>query len=230
MTTVTDQLADMMFDLRTIEFRPSAPVRWTSGHLMPVYNDNRRLLAHPQARSMVVRGFEELIDSWDFKPDAVVGIATGGIAPATSLADRLGLRLYFVRSAPKGHGLARTLEGADDSGASGSAAPGGAASETVVLVEDLVSTGGSSAEAANAVHNAGLRINHGVAVFSYGFAAAPERFAALGFPFVMEPLVTIEDLLRRARERGRMEARDIDFVTEWLADPYAWGASREDGE
>lgn len=217
MTSVTQQLADLMLDLGTIEFCPSRPIRWVSGHLMPVYNDNRRLLADPGARLLVVRGFEEIVDHWNLSIDGVMGVATGGIAPATSLADRLGARLYFVRAAAKDHGLRRTVEGWDES----------APSNTVLLVEDLVSTGGSSADAANAVHQVGMSINHGVAIFSYGFSRAAERFAALSFPFVMEALVTIEDLLGRAREHDRLEPQEIDCIRDWLTAPYSWGVGRE---
>ena len=230
--TVTE-LADLMLDLAAFRFRPEDPVRWASGAIMPVYNDNRRLLSEPRARALVTEAFCAILGANDAGTlaetdlagragvanlDGIVGTATGGIAPATSLADRLGLRLFYVRSKAKDHGLGRRVEGA------GEEVPG----TRVVLIEDLVSTGGSSAAAALAVHEAGAVLDLGLAIFSYGFVRADEAFAALPFPFTMRPILTVAGLYARARERDLLTAAQIALLDTWLADPFGWAAKQGD--
>ena len=217
MTSTTLRLADKMLDMGTFQVRPREPVRWASGYLMPVYNDNRRLLSHPEARRLVAAGFAEEVRRQKLEIDGVVGTATAGIAPATALADLLGTRLYYVRSGAKSHGLKRRVEGTDSS----------PAPERVVLVDDVVSTGGSCADAATAVHSEGLLVVGGLCVFSYGFDESRTRFARLGFPFEMFPLVTVSDLLERAAVRGETETEDLQCVREWLDAPFTWGEGRE---
>lgn len=230
--TVTE-LADLMLDLAAFRFRPEDPVRWASGAIMPVYNDNRRLLSEPRARALVTDAFCAILGANDAGTpaatdvagragvanlDGIVGTATGGIAPATSLADRLGLRFFYVRSRAKDHGLGRRVEGAGED----------FRGMRVVLVEDLISTGGSSAAAALAVHEAGATLESGMAVFSYGFARADEAFAALPFSFTMTPILTVTDLYARARERDLLTAEQIALVETWLADPFGWAAKQGD--
>ncbi len=214
MTSVSADLADMMLEEGTFVVRPENPVRWASGHLMPVYNDNRRLLSHPRARRLVVRGFAEILDRRRLSVTGVVGIATGGIAPAVSLADGLGLRLYYVRPGAKDHGLGLKIEGADDA----------ENREPVVLIEDLVSTGGSSVGAARTVHEAGFPLELCLAVFSYRFEEAEQRFAALPFRCAMEPLVTIDLLMERATKQNRTSSEHIETVRKWVASPFEWSA------
>ena len=215
MTEVTEALAKIMLDMGTFRFRPDDPVVWASGYTMPVYNDNRLLLSYPEARALVVQGFSEILERWGCEVSAIVGTATAGIAPATSLADALGKRLYYVRSGSKDLGLGRQVEGVDRE-------PRG----RVLLVEDLVSTGGSSAEAALAVHNAGLTLNHGVAIFSYGFERADDRFASLPFDFVLEPVVELGTLLRIASQQSLLDSEQIEVIESWIASPFEWGADR----
>ena len=221
MNETLTELADMMLDNRTFELRPERPVRWASGALMPVYNDNRRLLSHPRARTLVADACVASLHDAGVNPDGIVGTATGGIAPATTLADRLGVRLYYVRSSAKGHGLGRRVEGA------GEDAPDG----EVVLIEDAVSTGGSSASAAAAVGETGATLRYGICVFSYGFERADDAFGALPFEFSMHALLRFDQLFGRARERGIVTDNQATEIERWLADPFAWEAAHtpEDG-
>ena len=212
----TNQLADLMLDLGSFQLRPDNPVRWASGALMPVYNDNRRLLSEPRARVLVTDAFCDILNEAGAMPEGIVGTATGGIAPATSLADRLGIRFFYVRSGAKDHGLGRRVEGTGD----------GFDGMDVVLVEDLVSTGGSSAAAAAAVHEAGALLRTGIAVFSYGFSRADESFAALPFPFTMRPILTVADLYRRAKDRNLLTNNQITQLDHWLVDPFGWAEKR----
>jgi len=216
MTDAATSLIDLMFELKTFQVRADDPVTWASGAVMPVYNDNRRLLSDSRARSIVSSGMTDIVASTGLRVSGVVGTATGGMAPAVTLADRLGLRFFYVRSGAKGHGLGRLVEGlgVDDAGLD------------VVLVEDLVSTGGSSAAAADAVHRSGLGLSLGIAVFSYGFPRADRAFAELDFPFRMHALVHLDDLLEHASVTGALSPDDIDTVRSWQAAPFSWARTR----
>jgi orotate phosphoribosyltransferase len=218
MRDVAVRLADRMLRRKSFQFRPDQPVRWVSGHLMPVYNDNRQLLSDPVARALVVDGVAEEMRRYRVRPSAIVGTATAGIAPATSLADYLCLPLYYVRPAAKGHGLGQRIEGR--------AEPFGG--EELVLIEDLVSTGQSSVAALMALTAAGAQVRHGFCVFSYGFRGAADAYAGLPVPFEMHPLVDMELLLDRGRRSGLLTTSEIDELRRWLEDPYAWGHRSED--
>lgn len=212
MTAIRTQLTELMLDLGTFGLRPSDPVTWASGAVMPVYNDNRRLLSHPRARNLVATGMARILESLSIRPAGIVGTATGGIAPATTLADVLDLRLYYVRPNAKDHGLGHAVEGLSE----------GDTGLPVVLVEDLVSTGGSSSAVAGTVHAAGLSLSHGCAVFSYGFARAGRAFDALPFGFTMHALLTLDDLIEAGSATGRLGVRDVELLREWQSDPFGW--------
>jgi orotate phosphoribosyltransferase len=205
----------MMLDSGAFQLRPDTPVQWASGAVMPVYNDNRRLLSEAAARALVADAFVRVIEERGERLDGIVGTATGGIAPATTLADRLGLRFYYVRSAAKTHGLGRRVEGSDDD----------FAGTRVVLVEDAVSTGGSFASAAAAVHDADADLRFGLCVFSYGFAKADETFRALPFEFEVIPVVTFRDLFSRAEERELLTPDQSEEIGRWVRDPFNWASS-----
>jgi orotate phosphoribosyltransferase len=218
MSDASTTLADLMLDRATFQLRPDRPVRWASGALMPVYNDNRRLLADPHARSLVADLFVELIAGLGISPVGVIGVATGGIVPATTLADRLGVRLYYARSAPKDHGLGRQVEGVGDDFTEGE----------LVLVEDLVSSGGSCAGAVEAARKEGARLRHGLCVFSYEFERADRTFAGLG-DFTMHPVITVAGVIQRASERTLLNAEQLSALEAWCEDPFGWD-SRHAGD
>jgi len=210
------RLVELMFELGALQIRPSDPVTWTSGARMPVYNDNRRLISHPHARALVTDGMKEIVYSQAVQPEGVVGTATSGIAPAASLADILKIRLYYVRPRTKSHGLARRVEGFCE----------GDLGCRVVLVEDLVSTGGSSATAAEAIHSTGFSLLYGIAIFSYGFAEADQTFEAMPFPFTMQTLITLDDVLAFGSKMGYLKMHEIELLRGWQADPFGWSKNR----
>ena len=218
MRDVAVRLADRMLRRKSFQFRPDRPVRWVSGHLMPVYNDNRQLLSDPVARALVVDGVAEQMRRYRVRPSGIVGTATAGIAPATSLADYLCLPLYYVRPVAKDHGLGQRIEGRAEP----------FCDEEVVLIEDLVSTGHSSVAALTALISAGAQVRHGFCVFSYGFGEAAEAYGGLPVPFEMHPLVDMELLLDRGRRNGLLRVPEILELRRWLEDPYAWGRRWEE--
>jgi orotate phosphoribosyltransferase len=166
--------------------------------MMPVYNDNRRLMADPAGRTAVRRGLAHLVSRNGLTADAIAGTASAGIAPATLLAEELALPLYYVRSSSKEHGRQRLIEGAPDR----------ISGQRIILVEDLISTGGSSAAAAEALIEAGAEVVACLAIFSYGFAAAEERFGNLPGSPPVYPLATVTqltDVLNPGAGRGGRE-------------------------
>lgn len=201
-----------------LTIRTDPPFRWASGAMMPVYNDNRILMATPRGRRAVINGFADVIAEEGLEFDAVAGTASAGIAPATLLAERFGCPLYYVRSESKGHGRQRLIEGAPDARLDGL---------RVLLIEDLISTGGSSARAAEALIAAGAAVTACLAIFSYGFAGAAERLRALpGSPGV-RVLASVTDLIQDGRVRGWLSAEDGALLDEWLADPFGWWDARQ---
>ncbi len=211
--TIAEELIAMSLEIGALALSPSAPFLWASGHYMPVYNDNRRLLSHWKARRLVTEGFRRILDREGLRYDGIAGTASAGIAPATALADALETRLYYVRTAPKDHGMKLGVEGAGEGELDG---------RNVILVEDLVSTGGSSARAGEALSAAGARVIACVAVFSYGFSRGAERLARLPGSPPLFPLVTMDGLIEHAAETGVLPPSEIARLREWMADPFGW--------
>jgi orotate phosphoribosyltransferase len=209
-TGPADVVARDLLRVGAVAFRPDAPFTWASGRLSPVYTDNRLVLGDPGARTRVADGLVAL--ARPLGADAVAGTATAGIPHATLLADRLGLPLCYVRAAPKGHGRQNRIEGR--------VAPG----QRVVVVEDLVSTGGSVLSAAVALREAGAEPVAALAVFSYGFAEADRAFADAGLPLLV--LTTFGALVRVAREDDLLPAESVAALESWQADAAAWSRDR----
>lgn len=206
--------ADVARDLLRIgavALRPGRPFTWASGRLSPVYTDNRLTLSHPDVRGRLVDGFGALARDLD-GVEAVAGTATAGIPHATLLADRLGLPLSYVRASAKGHGKGNRIEGRVDSG------------QRVVVVEDLVSTGGSVLDAAAALRGAGAEPVAVLAVFTYGFPEADRAFEEAGLP--LRTLTDFETLARVAQEEGALGGDGWDALQAWRADPAEWSRQR----
>jgi orotidine-5'-phosphate decarboxylase len=221
-------------EVGALQVRIDPPFRWASGAMMPVYNDNRRLMADPAGRTAVRRGLAHLVSRNGLTADAIAGTASAGIAPATLLAEELALPLYYVRSSSKEHGRQRLIEGAPDR----------ISGQRIILVEDLISTGGSSAAAAEALIEAGAEVVACLAIFSYGFAAAEERFGNLPGSPPVYPLATVTqltDVLTRGQDgadasargdtdggrgsggdRRRLTAEEATLLRNWMEDPFGW--------
>ncbi len=205
-----DAVARDLLRIGAVALRPDAPFTWASGRLSPVYTDNRLALSHPDVRSRIADGLAALARR--LAPDAVAGVATAGIPHAALVADRLALPLCYVRAAAKGHGRQNRIEGLVEPG------------QRVVLVEDLVSTGGSVLAAADALREAGAEPVAALAVFSYGFAEADAAFTEAGLP--LHTLTTFETLARVAREDGALSDADLDALAAWRSDPVVWSQAR----
>jgi len=209
------QIASAGLDINAIKLRPDNPFTWASGFRMPIYNDNRMFLFHPEHRGLLARGFEEILLSEEIPYDIIAGTSTAGIPPATTLADYLGKPMIYVRDKPKDHGLQNQIEGID--------AESDLQGRKVVLVEDLISTGGSSARAVQAIRDANGECNHCISIFNYGLDKAVQAFEGLNPRCEVRSLLTYDALLEVAKETGYIDEQQAQMLAEWRADPFNWG-------
>lgn len=209
------RIAEQGLRIGAIKLNPDDPFRWASGYRMPIYNDNRMFLFHPEARRTIARGLAAIVEEEGIAPEVVAGTATAGIPHGALLADLLDLPYIYIRDKPKAHGLKNRIEGLDaDSDLGG---------RKVVVIEDLISTGGSSARAVEAVREANGIANWCLSIFSYGLDKADEQFAALDPPCAFTSLLTFPLLLDVARTGGLLSDEQITVLDEWRQDPFGWG-------
>jgi orotate phosphoribosyltransferase len=169
-------------------------------------------MSYPERRKEVTKGFVAIIEGQGWRPDVIAGTATAGIPHAAWLADHLGLPMVYVRGSAKQHGKGNRIEGVLEAG------------KKVVLVEDLISTGGSSIDAAKGVVEAGGELLGVGAIFTYGLKKATTAFADAGFPFAT--LTNFGVLMEQAIEMGSLSPEHKDVIAEWQQDPAAWSSSR----
>lgn len=200
--------AKRLLDIKAIKLQPDAPFTWASGWKSPIYCDNRKTLSYPDLRSFVKQGLVNVIKERFANANAVAGVATGAIAQGALVADALNLPFCYVRSKPKDHGMGNLIEGTLP------------ASSKVVVVEDLISTGGSSLQAVDALRQAGFEVVGMVAGFTYGFAIAAEAFRKSGVELVT--LSDYEHLVEVARETGYVKEGDMETLREWRKAPAEW--------
>ncbi|HEX9951018.1 MAG TPA: orotate phosphoribosyltransferase [Rubricoccaceae bacterium] len=193
-----------------VALRPTAPFTWASGRLSPVYTDNRLALSFPDVRSRIADGLAAL--ARPLAAESIAGTATAGIPHAALVADRLELPLCYVRASAKDHGRQNRIEGRIFPG------------QRAVLVEDLVSTGGSVLSAADALREAGAVPVAALAVFSYGFAEADAAFGAAGLP--LHTLTTFDALVGAARADGSLSEADLATLADWHRDASGWSRAR----
>ena len=203
--------AKALLDIGAIGFSPAAPITFKSGIQSPVYVDNRQLIYHPAAWRSIIAGFRSLIDARRLEYDLIAGVAVGGVPHSSALAFTLEMPSVFIRKESKGHGKSQRIEGGDVAG------------RRVMLVEDLVTTGGSSLSAVDALRDAGAQVTDALAIVSYGFAEARSAFA--GADVALHTLTDIETLLELAHERGTLNQDQVAVVERWLVDPYGWSAA-----
>lgn len=209
------EIARAGLKIQAIKLSPAQPFTWASGLRMPIYNDNRLFLFQPEYRKLLAQGFAEILRTAGIPFEVIAGTSTAGISPATTLADYLGKPLIYVRNKPKDHGLKNQIEGLDaDTDLQG---------KKVVLVEDLISTGGSSARAVEAIRAAQGTCDHCLAIFSYGLAKATQTFGALEPPCAVHPLLTYDTLLAVAKATGYIDDSQVGMLAEWREDPLNWG-------
>lgn len=182
---------------------------------MPVYNDNRMFLFDPGTRRDIARGLAGIVEREGIDPQVVAGTATAGIPHGALLADLLSLPFIYIRDKPKAHGLKNRIEGLD--------AESDLGGRRVVVIEDLISTGGSSAKAVEAVREAKGVADWCLSIFSYGLEKAEEQFRALSPPCSFDSLLTFPVLLDVARTGGFLAAEQIALLEDWREDPFGWG-------
>lgn len=158
-------IAKELLDIKAVQISPDDYFTWTSGIKSPIYCDNRLTMSYPSVRTIIADAFVELIEQLGWMPDVIAGCATAGIPHAAWLAEKLNLPLVYVRSKPKGHGKENQIEGRLEAG------------QRVVVIEDLISTGGSSIEAANVLKQEGANVLGVLAIFTYGLRVAEQRFS-----------------------------------------------------
>lgn len=214
-TAYSERIANLALDMGAIRLSPSKPFCWASGYYMPIYNDNRTLLASSEARRLIASAFREILSSLDFEPDNVSGTSTAGIPHATTLADMLDKPLSYVRSSNKDHGLGNKIEGL-----------GRAKSyegKKVLLIEDLISTGGSSISAVKTIVDAEGVVPYCLAIFTYGFKASEDAFSSLSPKCEAKTILDYSYVIKIALERGYIKDEEKDVLLEWSSSPFEWG-------
>ncbi|MBQ7851907.1 MAG: orotate phosphoribosyltransferase [Muribaculaceae bacterium] len=201
-------LAEKLLKISAIKLQPEIPFVWASGWNSPIYTDNRKTLSYPDIRSFIKVELCRLIMENFTDVDAIAGVATGAIAQGALVADTLGLPYVYVRSTPKNHGLENLIEG--------NLLPG----QKVVVIEDLISTGGSSLKAVEAIRNAGCEVVGMAAIFTYGFPVAEEAFKNANVTLCT--LSNYNSMLEAALVSGYIKDGDIETLKEWRKDPANW--------
>lgn len=210
------EIAKAGLEINAIKLNPNEPFQWASGWRMPIYDDNRLFLRFPIYRGLIRDGFTKLINDSKTYFSIIAGTSTAGISPATTLADHLNSPLVYVRDKPKDHGLKHQIEGID-------AEYGFQGRNQILVIEDLISTGGSSARAVQAVRDAGGNCNHCYSIFNYGLDKAVDAFNSLDPKCEVKSLLTYDTLLEVAKETGYLNKSQIELLKEWREDPFGWG-------
>lgn len=202
------KLAEFLLQIKAIKLQPTNPFTWASGIKSPIYCDNRKTLSYPKVRTYIRQSFAEMILEKFGKPDIIAGVATGGIAHGALVAQDLGLPFIYVRSEAKAHGLGNQIEGFYEEG------------QSVVLIEDLISTGGSSLEAVRALKESGLVVKGLAAIFTYGFEQSVVNFKQAKCPF--DTLTNYEYLMEQAIKKKYIDESSLESLMEWRKNPQAW--------
>lgn len=205
MDTIKKDFASKLLEIKAIKLQPQNPFTWASGWKSPFYCDNRKTLSFTDVRSYVKLELAHAILAHFPQATAVAGVATGAIAQGAMVADELNMPFCYVRSKAKDHGMGNLIEGELPVGAK------------VVVVEDLISTGGSSLKAVEALRQAGFEVVGMVASYTYGFAVAEEAFTQAGVKLVT--LTDYEHVVERALETGYIQDSDVELLHRWRKDP-----------
>ncbi len=211
MTTFDDpafKIAEFLLQIKAIKLQPENPFTWASGWKSPIYCDNRKTLSYPQIRTYIRQQFVNLILDQFGKPDVIAGVATGGIAQGALVAQEMGLPFVYVRSEAKKHGLSNLIEGVVESG------------QSVVVIEDLISTGGSSLKAVQALRDAGCVVKGMAAIFTYGFEEAITNLAKAKCNTVT--LTDYDCLVTEALNKGYITEKDVESLKQWRVSPSTW--------
>ena len=201
-------LAMHLLQIKAVKLSPKQPFTWASGLHSPIYCDNRVTLSYPMVRTFIRQQFVEQMMQHYGKPDVIAGVATGGIAQGALVAQELGLPFAYVRSEKKSHGMQNQIEGVIESG------------QSVIVIEDLVSTGKSSLLAVDALREVGANVKGMLAIFTYQLPAAEENFKSKNC--TLHTLTNYETLIYQAIEEKYISEEDQQSLLEWRKDPQTW--------
>ncbi|MGG3560103.1 orotate phosphoribosyltransferase [Neobacillus rhizosphaerae] len=201
-------IAEKLLEINAVALKPQTPFTWTSGLRSPIYCDNRLTLSFPSVRKDIALGLKKLILENFPAAEVIAGTATAGIPHAAWVSDLLDLPMCYVRSKPKGHGKGNQIEGKVEEG------------QKVVVVEDLISTGGSVITAVQALREAGCEVLGVVSIFTYGLEKGKEAFAQAGI--ISESLTDFPTLIEVAIEKGYVNETDQASLLDWRKDPPSW--------
>lgn len=208
------QIAELLLQIKAIKINVAKPFQWASGWKSPIYCDNRKTLSYPEIRIIIRDQFTNLVNDRFESVEAIAGIATGAIAHSALIAEALGLPLLYVRPAPKNHGLLNLIEGEVIS------------NQRIVIVEDLVSTGGSSLKAVKALRDSNCNILGMIAIFSYEFASTIKRFKDARCK--LYTLCNFKVLVESAMESGYIKPEEIKLLEQWHKNPEKWCVNDND--
>ncbi len=202
------KVAEFLLQIKAIKLQPENPFTWASGLKSPIYCDNRKTLSYPKIRNYIRQHFVQTINNHFPMPDLIAGVATGGIAIGVLVAQEMGLPFVYVRSEEKKHGLTNMIEGHFESG------------QNVVVIEDLISTGGSSLKAVEALREKGCLVKGMAAIFTYGFEESVQNFKKAKCR--LETLTNYDTLIETAVKKEYINEKDLDSLKKWRQKPKTW--------
>jgi orotate phosphoribosyltransferase len=202
------KVAEFLLQIKAIKLQPENPFTWASGIKSPIYCDNRKTLSYPKIRNYIRQHFVQTINNHFPMPDLIAGVATGGIAIGVLVAQEMGLPFVYVRSEEKKHGLTNMIEGHFESG------------QNVVVIEDLISTGGSSLKAVDALREKGCVVKGMAAIFTYGFEESVQNFKKAKCR--LETLTNYDTLIETAVKKEYINEKDLDSLKKWRQKPKTW--------
>ena len=207
--TTQQIVARHLLSVQAVRLQPDTPFTWSSGWQSPIYCDNRVTLAYPDVRTFIKNALTDVIRQHFPSAEVIAGVATAGIPQGALVADALGLPYCYVRPEPKAHGMGQQIEGRLETGA------------RVVVIEDLISTGGSSLKVVDALRAAGAEVLGMAAIFTYGFPVADQNFRDRNVPLIS--LSNYDALLTEAQTLDYIPAEAMDSLAAWRQNPAEWG-------
>ena len=205
---IAKQVAKSLLQINAIILQPNNPFKWAAGWNSPIYCDNRKTLSYPEIRTNIKQGLAAIVKNHYKGANVIAGVATAGIPHGALVAEELGLPFIYVRTKAKEHGKQNQIEGYFEEG------------QSVILVEDLISSGKSSLDSAQVLKDAGMNVKGIVAIFTYGFDAAAENFKKAECEYVS--LCDYSTLLPIAKEQQYVEQSDLSVLNEWRDNPAIW--------
>lgn len=209
MRSIEKKIARALLDVKAVCLSPEQNFIWSSGWRSPIYCDNRKILSYPQERTLIVDALCSLVSKNYPDANMVAGVATGGIAWGALVADKLKMSFAYIRPKPKDHGMGAQIEGVINAGSK------------VVIVEDLISTGGSSLSAFDSVLKAGIAVLGMVAIFSYNFDVARRSFEKKNCE--LHTLTNYDTLIEEAVAADYIDEKDLNTLKQWRLTPDKWG-------